>query len=107
MRPRPETLKPDRVVGLVVRHRHDELRKARGKPLRECPNAAVVYDRRTPRQQLAERYVLEGLNPWWQPSRNLVLIRSQQYTSPPEQLTRFHRGLEKALAMPYLSGVAK
>ena len=80
--PSPETLESGRVVGLVVGHRHHELRNTRGEALRERTDAAVMHQRGATREKLTERYVVEVPHLLGERRRELIRIPGEEQPSP-------------------------
>ena len=70
--PEAELLDPPAVVELVMSVRHREVRNAGLDPLRECADAAVIHERCSVRQGVAERHITESLHSRRQLLRQLL-----------------------------------
>ena len=73
-----EAQKSSRIVRLVVRVRHNKLRDRRRERLRGCPDAAVMNERGTSRQQLTERRETDVLHRVRKISRNVIGVPREQ-----------------------------
>ena len=79
-----EPLQPSRVVGLVERHRHDQLWPAGGERLSRGAYAAVVYERGGTRQNRTERGVVRAPYSLGQRVGEVLGEAGQQNAAPPQ-----------------------
>ena len=93
--PRPQPLQALRVVRLIVRHRHHQLRHPGGEPLTQRAHPAMMHEGGRLFQQRPKRHVRRRVDRRGQVARELGQIPRHQHARTLQPLQRRHRRRKK------------